>query len=161
MRKVVITCSKIKPQSEDCDANLLFGAQFSLRTWVLTTTNGWNPQSRQQKPQYPSRKLLSAGGHSHLSPFTFSLREGGDHPSALKVARRWSSLKYLQKPQMPKVFNASFLHTNVSRFKVKVPLQFHLQHGQLEKSEVERHHNRLAWFAWCSRYSCCRKNRVL
>lgn len=80
VEKAVITCSEIQAHGEDCDTNP-FLVQFSLRKRVLgSRTDGWNPVSRQQKPQYPSGKLPTAGGHSHPSPFTFSLWEEGGPP---------------------------------------------------------------------------------
>lgn len=77
----------MKPQSEGCDADLFFLVLFPLRTSVLSRTDGWNPQSGLQEPQSPSRKRLSAGGHSHPSPFTFSLREEGGPPQCSAKGR--------------------------------------------------------------------------
>lgn len=87
-------------------------------SWPRLTGEILNLGSRNHNIPAENYSLQGATLISPLSHLAYG--RGGDHPSALKVARRWSSLKYLQKPQMPKVFNASFLHTNVSRFKVKV-----------------------------------------
>lgn len=45
-----------------------FLVQFVPRTRVMHKIN---PSFVAAKPQYPSRKLLLAGGHSHLFPYTF------------------------------------------------------------------------------------------